>query len=112
MNQLNRFYALSAIYFGLASAVGAQPQSTRSDTSASSVAEEPRQEKFKHPMLEPRHGNEVDEATDGPRIQRRGQPGLRQDGDIRRNVQPGAVDAGEPLRQRKQTDPSSPAPDR
>ena len=93
MSQLSKFYALSAVYLGLASAVVAQPAQPGSGAAAAQ-AEEARPDRFEHPMLE-RHGStDMRPAeNDGPRIQRRGMQDMRQDGGIRRHTLPGAADA-------------------
>ena len=94
MNPPLKFYALSAIYFGLASAVVAQSAPAGSAPAAGPV-QDARQEQFEHPMLERHGGSEM--APDGsqaPRIQRRGLQDTRQDGEIRRNLDPGDSDAG------------------
>lgn len=94
MNHLGKFYALSAIYFGLASAVAAQPGPAAGASSASRTVEEAAPDEFQHPMLEQRRGSQMQLDADGDRrIQRRGMQG-RRDGDMRRNVLPGAGDAG------------------
>ena len=113
MSTLSKFHALSAIYFGLASAVMAQPASAPSEP-APPPAENTRQDRFQHPMLEPRHGNDARPgATDGQRIQRRGMGDTRQDGDIQRNVAPGAADrSGELMPPRNRQEEGSRRTDR
>lgn len=92
MSSLSKFYALSAIYFGLASAVGAQTASGTATGSTESTGDKPRQESFQHPMLESQPSNDARPgAVDDQRIQRRGMGEVRQDGEIRRNPAPGAA---------------------
>lgn len=94
MKHLNRFLALSAVYFGLASAVGAQSAPPAgSGQSATGTTTESRQKEFQHPMLERRSSTDLRPTTDEPRIQRRGMQDMRRDGEMRRNVLPGAADA-------------------
>lgn len=106
MNHLSKFYAISAIYFGLASAVGAQPASAPSGSPPASAVEGARQDEFQHPMLEQRSGHDMrTNGEQGPRIQRRGMQDTRRDGDMQRNVLPGASDAdGDPTLEREARD--------
>lgn len=95
MNHFGKFYALSAIYFGLASPVGAQPPAAPEPSAAQSVEQAP-YDHFEHPMLEQRSGSEMRlDEEDGQRIQRRSMQDTRRDGDMRRNVLPGASDDGD-----------------
>ena len=96
MNTFFKFYALSAIYFGLVSPVTAQPQAAPSHPLPAQAAEEAPRDHFEHPMLEQHGGTDMrPPATEGPRIQRRGMQDTRRDGEIRRNILPGASDAGD-----------------
>ena len=102
-----KFQALSAIYFGLASAVMMQPAAAQNEKPAMERGTPPpvpspgftenapnaRQEKFQHPMLEDRPSSEMGDADKVPDIRRRGSTlGTRQDGAIERNVVPSVRD--------------------
>lgn len=100
MSHLNKFIALSAISFGLASAVSAQSTSGPASTGgpAAQSAGEARQQEFQHPMLERRSSTDLRPGeTREPRIQRRGMQETRQDGDMQRHVLPGAADTEGPM---------------
>lgn len=96
MNHLAKFYTLSAIYFGLASpVVVAQPVPAAGASSPAGTVEETVRDEFQHPMLEQRSGSQMQlDADEDKRIQRRGMSDTRKDGEMRRNVLPGAGDAG------------------
>lgn len=99
MNTINRFYALSAVYLGLASAVGAQGTATQTPAPGSGVVEDARQDRFQHPLLEQPSSTDLRSSSqDEPRIQRRGLQGTQRDGDIRRNVEPSATQADRALK--------------
>ena len=95
MKSLSTICALGILSFGLGAAATAQTNSGASmDRPATSKQrlENPRQDEFKHPMLEQQRSNEM-RATEGDRIQRRGSmQETRTDGDIQRNALPGAAD--------------------
>jgi hypothetical protein len=119
MNRFNKFYAVSAIYLGLASAVGAQgsgaaangassgavqasPSGQRSSSQSGPTERSPGRsggqaapERFEHPILERQSSTNMSPAKEGDRIQRRGESsGGYRDGDIRRNTGPsGSPDA-------------------
>lgn len=94
MNHLNKFFAISAVYFGLASAVGAQStQAPANAASAQTADRDAPQKEFQHPMLEQRSSSDMRPGDPDQRIQRRGMQETRRDGDIQRNVLPGAADA-------------------
>lgn len=95
MNHLTKFHAISAVYFGLASAIGAHAAAPGPEAAGSPAVERPRQDRFEHPMLEQHPSTDL--RQDGQRIQRRGLDGARQDGEIRRNIAPDATQADESL---------------
>ena len=111
MSITTRFLALSAVYFGLASAV--TPPSAVAQTAASQGVEVPRdgkgadetraeraekdtlptrQREFQHPMLETPHSNDA-RSDDEEGVQRRGVQHIKQDGMIQRHVtnEPGST---------------------
>jgi len=96
MNHLGKFYALSAVYLGLASAVSAQPIQNSSPQRSSESAQDARPDTIEHPMLERQPTHEMRPEDDGQRIQRRGLHDARQDGQIQRNPLPGAADTTRP----------------
>lgn len=107
MQRFGRFLTVSAIYFGLASAVDAQAptdsEASRAPSAAQTVesraAEPPRQDHFEHPMLEQHGSTSSGQAEPGDaRIQRRGMQSAPQDGDFRRFPDPGAPPATLPHR--------------
>lgn len=102
-SRFNKFQAVSAIYFGLASAVVAQPAAT-DDKRAGQAAEAPRQEHFQHPILERPSSHEMQLEENRNRIQRRGMQDTIQDGEIQRNIHPGAADADPPALDRSVRD--------
>ncbi len=113
MSQLNKFYAASAIYFGLASAVVAQPRTVQPDAPAAAETENMRQDRFQHPMVDPRPSTDLRPDADAERrIQRRGLDDVRQDGEIRRNVLPGATRSDETLLPPERRAPDRRMPDR
>jgi len=102
-----KFQALSAIYFGLASAVMIQPAAAQSERPALERGTPPavpspgftenapnaRQDHFQHPMLEERPSTELGDRDNVPNIQRRGmQEGTRHDGAMERNIVPSVRD--------------------
>ena len=92
MSQLNRFYAASAIYFGLASAVTAQQGAEQPAVGATVETEESKQQKFRHPLVDPQPSTDLRPDADAQRrIQRRGLDDVRQDGQMRRKVAPNAA---------------------
>lgn len=101
MTRFSPFLAISAIYFGLASAVGAQPVAASSAAQGAARVEDTRpkiedtrRDRFEHPMLERHPSHDMrPSGKEGERIQRRGLHDVRQDGEIRRNPLPGAADA-------------------
>lgn len=98
MKNLSKFYAVSAIYLGLASSIDARPAQADREPAASlgERGSSPEQDRFQHPMLEPRHGHDArGRSAEGPRIERRGMDETRQDGQMRRDVVPGASRSGE-----------------
>jgi len=111
MNNLGKFYAVSAVYLGLASTVLAQPAADADAPLSAGPVNEAAQDAFQHPMLEQRRGSQMQlEADEGQRIQRRGLQDTRRDGDMRRNVLPGAADAGSgPLLDGEAPERSTPA---
>ena len=118
MSITTRFLALSAVYFGLASAVTspeatAQPATTPgvevpregkgADESRAERADKDtqptRQREFQHPMLDTSQTNEVRKDA-GQGIQRRGVEQVKQDGMIQRHVtnEPGSTPGVGPRR--------------
>lgn len=110
-----KFQALSAVYFGLASAVmvpsataqnartsvsqstPATSPSTRQDSATqhgqSGVISNPRQTEFEHPMLNDKPTTDMrPESRDVPTVQRRGMQDMRQDGRIERHAPHSAPD--------------------
>ncbi len=110
-----KFQALSAVYFGLASAVMVPPAaaqnarspvsqstpaaspSTRADSAAqdgqSGVITNPRQREFEHPMLNDNPTTDLRrDSGDVPTVQRRGMQDMRQDGRIERHAPHSAPD--------------------
>lgn len=59
MHQLGSFIAISAIYFGLASAVGAQPQPSAPRTVSSPADPRPQQDHFQHPLMTSCHASDA-----------------------------------------------------
>lgn len=108
MNNLNKFYAVSAIYFGLASAVGAQTATARSNASDAPIATpDARPDEIQHPMLEQPHSHEMPKKEDESKIQRRGMTGVVQDGEMRRRLPDSlpADGATPPAERFRQTEP-------
>ncbi|NLC34881.1 MAG: hypothetical protein GX772_00250 [Alcaligenaceae bacterium] len=92
MNLLSKFYAVSLVYFGLASAAGAQGLTVSPESSASKAGQE-RPTQFEHPMLEERSSHNMRRSSEqGPRIERRAGQDVLRDGEIQRNTVPEGSD--------------------
>lgn len=107
--RFQKFYALSAVYFGLASAVGAQPATTESEPASEQATPAPRQQHFQHPMLERPSSHEMQLEENKNRIQRRGMQDTVTDGQMQRNIHPGAADANPPALDRSVRDQHMPS---